>query len=278
MSERYILSNRDLRVVQAMERLLKRLVRSEVLKPAQLVSVAKVLHVLSHLPRVNENVCVAVELAYHTERSGGSSSSIWRLSVGSDLLDLSVGGWDCSDAVGTDSHTTMSWTVQPGERPEFNGSWDDDWMQNCDDGGVGVYAEDFRGCSVSIEDDDNDLLYELEPPEGDNVDPDPWIEVYRDGEAIKLTLSEWHAAIRQFEESGWEPAENIETYSSPGISIGAEDGAGMQKAGDLMWRFIDRTPVLAESIGLNIELFISLVRFAGRGQFNVRKVGEEESE
>jgi hypothetical protein len=170
----------------------------------------------------------------------------------------------------------MTWSAQPGERPESDGSWDENWMQKGEGAETPIYSDDFRNCSVSIEDDDNDLLYESESIEAVDTDPDPWLEVYREGERIKLTQSEWRAAIHQFEESGWEPSENAEVYSTPGITISADEGVGMQEAGDLLWRLIDRTPMLAESIGLNIDLFISLTKFAGRGQFSVRDAADKD--
>ena len=124
MRERYIFRKRDQQVVQAVERLLKRLVRSSVLEAAQLVSVAKVLHVLSRLPRATENVCVTVGLAFRVQQEGCSSSSNWQFSVGSDWLNLSVGGSEYTEGVGSDSFTTMSWSAQPGERADYDGSWD----------------------------------------------------------------------------------------------------------------------------------------------------------
>lgn len=270
MSERYIFRKRDQQVVQAVERLLKQLVRSEVLEAAKLVSVAKVLHVLSRLPRVTENVCVSVELAFRVEQAGCSSSSIWQFSVGSDWLNLSVGGSEYTEGVGSDSFTTMTWSAQPGERTDYDGSWDESWMQQDEGSETAVHSENFRGCSISVDDDDNELLFAEES--NDEEEPDPWLELSREDEKVKLKLSEWRAAIREFKESGWEPAEDFEKYGTPGITVSAEDGAGMRKAGDLTWRLVDQTPVLIQSFALDFDLFLSLMRFVGRGQFSVKEV------
>ena len=53
-SSRYELDGFDLSIVSAAKNLLTKLTQPNVLHPAQLVSVAKVLHVFSRLPRVSE--------------------------------------------------------------------------------------------------------------------------------------------------------------------------------------------------------------------------------
>ena len=276
MSHRYIFGKRDQQIIRAVERLLKRVVRSGVLEASRLVSVAKVLHVLSRLPRATGSVCVTIELAFRTKQEDCSSASSWRFSVGSDWLNLSVGGSEYTEAVGSDSFTTMTWSAQPGKRTDYDGSWDESWMEQGEDSEEPVHADDFRSCSVSIEDDDNELLYDSDSSEED--DPAPWLELCREGEMIKLTASEWRAAIREFKESGWEASEDLDEYSTPGIAIGAEDGAAMQEAGYSFWRMIDSTPVLAQSVGLDIDLFLSLTKFVGRGQFSVREAGDQGEE
>lgn len=268
MSERYILPKRDLQVVRAVERLLKRLVRSGVLDPAQLVSVAKVLHVLSRLPCATESVCVTVELAWRTEQEGSSSSSTWQFSVGSDWLDLSIGGSEYTGSVGSDSFTTMSWSAQPGVRPARDGGWDESWMEEDEDTDAPVHSEEFRGCSISVDDDDNELLRDDDSSEGEH--PDAWLEVCREGEKIKLTLKEWRAALVAFKESGWDAGEDLDVYTETGIAIGREDGLAMQEAGYSLWRMIDQNAVLAQSVGLDIDLFFRLTEFVGKGAFSVR--------
>jgi hypothetical protein len=243
-----------------------------VLEPAQLVSVAKVLHVLSRLPRATKSVCVTIELSWQIEQAGGFSSSGWQFSVGSDWLTLSIGGSDYNESVGSDSFTTMSWSAQPGERTDYDGSWDDSWMKQDEYSDTPVHSEDFRDCSISVDDDDNELLFHSDSSE-EEEDPDIPLELCRQGEKINLSLKEWSAAILAFKESGWEPGGDLDVYSTPGIGIGSEDGLAMQEAGNELWRMIDQNPALAESVGLDIDLFFSLTRFVGRGQFSVRESG-----
>jgi hypothetical protein len=272
MSERYPLRKRDERVIRAVERLLKQLACSGVLEPAQLVSAAKVLHVLSRLPRTTENVCVTIELSWQVKQEGCGSTSSWQFSVGSDWLNLSTGGSEYTEGVGSDSFTTMSWSARLGERTDYDGSWDDSWMQRDDQSSdTPVHSEDFRGCSISVDDDDNDLLFDSESSEEE--EPDISLELCRQGEKINLSLNEWRAAILAFKQSGWEAGGDLDVYSTPGIAIGNEDGLAMHEAGNDLWRMIDQNPALAQSVGLDMDLFFSLTQFVGKGQFSVRKSG-----
>lgn len=162
MNESYRLNKADQQVLAAIDRLLKRLAVSKAIRPAQLVSVAKVLHVLSRLPRVAEGVCVTIEISYQIKQEGCGSSSVWHLFVGEDSMALSCGGSEYTDAVGSDSFTTMSWTARPGERTDYDGSWDDSWMERDDEGysDPALNAEDLSDCTISIDDDDNPLLFD----------------------------------------------------------------------------------------------------------------------
>jgi hypothetical protein len=67
----------------------------------------------------------------------------------------------------------------------------------------------------------------------------------------------------------------LDVYSTPGIAIGNEDGLAMQEAGKDLWRTIDQKPALAQalaqSVGLDIDLFFSLTQFVGKRQFSVQK-------
>jgi hypothetical protein len=162
MNESYRLNKADMQVIAAIGRLLKRLAASESIGPAQLVSVAKVLHVLSRLPRVTEGVCVTIEISYQIKQEGCGSSLVWHLFVGEDSMALSCGGSEYTEGVGSDSFTTMTWEAQPGERTDYDGSWDETWMEReCEDySDNSLFVSNFRDCAISIDDDDNPLLFE----------------------------------------------------------------------------------------------------------------------
>ncbi len=280
MSKPYRLKDRDREVLAAVERLLKRLARSEAIQPAQLVSVAKVLHVLSRLPQVTEDVCVTIELAYRTNYEHSSSSSVWQFSVGSDWLELSCGGSEYTDAVGSDSYTTMTWSAHPGARTDYDGSWDDSWMdrESAEDDGTPSGSSDALHCSITIDDDDNSLLFESAEAGGDGEDAesDPEIEIYRRGEKIELTRNEWRAALGLFEDMGWEPSMALDRYLEPPAFIKNEDGKAMEEGGRQFWIMIDQNAVLAQSLELDLDLFLNLVRFAGHGAFIIGKPGAYE--
>ena len=58
MSEQYKFDDHDRKVIEALQTLLWKLMTAKVLHPAQLISVAKVLHALWHLPRPTKGVSV----------------------------------------------------------------------------------------------------------------------------------------------------------------------------------------------------------------------------
>jgi hypothetical protein len=171
----------------------------------------------------------------------------------------------------SDSFTTMTWEAQPGERADYDGSWDESWMERDDEfTDPPVHSEDFCGCSISIDDDDNEFLFDSESSE-EEADPDIPLELRRQDEKINLSLKEWRSAILAFKESGWDAKGDLDVYSTPGISIGNEDGIEMQEAGYSLWRLIDQNPTLAQSVGLDINLFFLLTQFVGKGQFSIRE-------
>lgn len=278
MSSPYRLSKADKQVIAAIESLLKQLSRAEDIKPAEMVSVAKVLHVLSRLPRVTEGVSVTIEISYRVNREGGSSSSIWHFFAGEDLLALSCGGFEYTDGVGSDTFTTMSWEAHPGERTEYDGSWDDAWMERDNDGNSDPSADSSvtGNRTISVEDDDNPLLFEPEPGE-EEADSGTGLELYRRGEMIDLASEEWRAALGTFEDWGWEPEAGLDRYSTPLAFVKHDEGKAMQEAGHLLRNEIDKYAVLAQTLDLDIDLFFQLTQFVGRGAFIVGKPGAFEN-
>lgn len=77
MSELYKFDGHDLKVVEAIQTLLWKLMTAKVLPPAKLISDAKVLHVLWHLPRSTKGISVTINIGYRVQQqegiSGGSS-------------------------------------------------------------------------------------------------------------------------------------------------------------------------------------------------------------
>jgi len=69
----------------------------------------------------------------------------------------------------------MIWSARPGERAEYDGSWDDLWMERDGDPDSNPAPfQDLGRCEISIDDDDNPLLSESEDVSsgGDEAGPE----------------------------------------------------------------------------------------------------------
>jgi hypothetical protein len=166
MSELYSLDNTDQNVVLAAELLLRKLAASRTIRPAQLVTVAKLQHVLSVLPQVTNGVIASVSIANQMQFNTLSTTFIWQLSVEEDRISVSCGYNEYDPAIGGDYCETMRWSARQGKRTEYNDLWDERWMVP----DLGYYPDndidiDFASgeYSVTVEDDDNPRL---EPDEG----------------------------------------------------------------------------------------------------------------
>jgi len=128
MSERYRLNNDDLDILKAVRLLLRNMTELGVIRPAQLVTVAKLLHVLWAAPQVCESVSASVSISSRIKYQESSGSSSWEFSANEGCLSLSTGGTEYDPAVGSDSYSTMEWSIRPSEASDYNGIWDERWM------------------------------------------------------------------------------------------------------------------------------------------------------
>ena len=164
MIEQYRFNDHDRKVIEALQTLLWKLMTAKVLPPAKLISVAKVLHVLWHLPRPTKGVSVTINTSYRIQQQEGiSGGSSLTLSVEADLLNLECGESSYEAGCGSEAWTTMFWSASLGERTDNDGSWDESWLGE-------PYFEkttnnDLSECTISIEDDDNNLLSDDESQE-----------------------------------------------------------------------------------------------------------------
>lgn len=168
MTQQYRFDNNDRKVVTALQTLLWKLITAKVLTPAKLISVAKVLHVLWHLPRPTNGVSVTIEVGYRVQQQEGvSGGSSLTLSVEPDLLNLECGESSYEEGCGSEAWTTMSWSASLGESTDNDGSWDESWLGEpyFDQTTINNLAE----CTISIEDDENDLLSDNESDEEEVV-------------------------------------------------------------------------------------------------------------
>jgi len=155
MPQKYRFNSEDEAVMIEVNGLVRRLIYSGSLQPAQIVSVAKVLHVLSNLPSVNEDVSVTVELTAKREGKGRFKS--FRLSVSNELH------LECATR---DGLMTMEWHAYPGRYTEHDEYWEAEWLSHFywSDEPLALNLDD---CEITVEDEDNPLLFQ---PSQDDCD------------------------------------------------------------------------------------------------------------
>jgi hypothetical protein len=157
MIGQYRFNDHDRKVIEALQTLLWKLMTAKVLPPAKLISVAKVLHVLWHLPRPTKGVSVTINIGYRVQQQEGvSGGSSLTLSVDPELLNLDCGESSYEAGCGSEAWTTMSWSASLGEQTDNDESWDESWL------GEPYFDKstnnDLSECTISVEDDDNHLL------------------------------------------------------------------------------------------------------------------------
>lgn len=162
MPERYDLSAQDRHLLKAAAILLKKVAAVETLRPAELVSVAKLLHVLSVVPRVTPDLAVAVQVTGPRREFGEIETwHYWQVEVEGELLSISSGGHFYQPSTGGDSFTTMTWAAVPDSPTDF-----DDYrgtlqmvpdVQSFQDGVAGIHFISGE-YEIEITDSDNALL------------------------------------------------------------------------------------------------------------------------
>jgi len=117
----YCFDEKDLALVASADLLLRKVIRAACVRPAHLVSVAKVLHVWSRLPRSTTNeMDVTVSVVSPRRRFGEIETYHWlEVHVEGDQLSIGSGGHFYRLSTGGDSFTTMSWSALPGENSDF---------------------------------------------------------------------------------------------------------------------------------------------------------------
>ncbi len=157
MTEQYRFDDHDRKVIEAVQTLLWKIMVAKLLPPAKLISVAKVLHALWHLPRPTKGISVTINIGYRVQQQEGiSGASSLAFSVEPDLLNLECSESSYEEGYGSESWTTMLWSASPGKRTSNDGSWNEGWLREpyFDQSTIVDLAE----CTISIEDEDNDLL------------------------------------------------------------------------------------------------------------------------
>ena len=163
--ELYILDGRDRALLAAASALLGK-IAGATLQMAEMVSVAKLLHIISRLPRVSSSVEVSVSVTTPKRHFGEIETFYWwEIAVEENRLSISGGGHFFRPSTGGDTFTTMTWAAVPDEVSDYLDYRDNlaivPDVQSFPDA---VESMDFgsRGYKVEITDPDNPLLEDLE--------------------------------------------------------------------------------------------------------------------
>ena len=160
----YVLGPHDEEIVAAAVLLLEKVIRSPLTKPAQIVSVAKVLHVFRRLPRVSTGITVSVGLIGPRRRFDDHEIfHCWDVNVEELALEVTSTGHFHRASTGGDSFTIMTWNASPGWDPDFSDYLAHQWMVD-DAKPFGQEVQDINlsepGYSLELTDDQNQLLEE----------------------------------------------------------------------------------------------------------------------
>ncbi len=129
MSGNYKLKSEDSLILDTAERLIRKAAAPGMAGPEQLVTLAKLLHVLQTLPEVTESVAASVSISCRLQGNiGGSSTHSWSFSVRDQCLSLSTSCSEYHPEVGPEYNKLMQWSILPGKASRFNDVWDEFWM------------------------------------------------------------------------------------------------------------------------------------------------------
>lgn len=158
----YKFDGRDLTLLASAAVLLKKVANADILRPAQLVSVAKLQHVLSVLPQVTPDLEVTVSVVGPRRLFGEIETwHYWEIGIEQERLSISSGGHLYQPSTGGDSFTSMSWIAAPGEIAELEDYRAELWMvpdvQSFPKGVAGIEFSP-GACRIEITDAENALL------------------------------------------------------------------------------------------------------------------------
>ena len=163
-TDTYMLRAQDKPVLGTAVALLRKTIASPHLEPAQLVSVAKLLHVYTRLPRTSEDIEVTLMVKGPTRTFGTHRIyHVWNIGVMGQQLEVVGNGYFWRPETGGDSFTSFSWEAEPGWEPHYSDYLDtlglvDDaqtFQQHVD--GVDLSEAEYE---FGVDDDANPLLGE----------------------------------------------------------------------------------------------------------------------
>ena len=164
--ETYCLSERDRAVVAVAIELLEKVTRAPFTRPAEMVSVAKALHLLKRVTRVTDaEMALRIHLKGPTRLFGEHEiNHWWKVEINSPLIQIYSGGHFYRESTGGDSFTSFQWSAEPGEEPEYSNYLET--LRIVDDAQpfyLEVAGLDLNepGFALEVEDQDNPFLEEM---------------------------------------------------------------------------------------------------------------------
>lgn len=184
MEGRYQPTEGDYEMVAAARLLLEKVTLGKLARPAELVTVAKLMHALDRFPEPIGGVAATITITGPRRRHGDVEIyHWWRVSLQYAELVIESGGYYYRPPTGGDSFTTVHWVSQPGELTSREDYLQELWMvpgilpferavRALDVGANGVQldAEDADNPLLADESDDDDEEYD-EPDEDEAEAP-----------------------------------------------------------------------------------------------------------
>jgi hypothetical protein len=171
MRERYRFDEKDRTLLAAAAVLLNKVANAETLRPAELVSVAKLQHVFSILPRVTHDLEVTASVVGPRRKCGEIETwHYWDIGIEREQISILSGGHFYRPSSGGDSFTTMSWIAAPEDSAQLEDYRGTLWMVP----DVQSFPEAVEGIEfasgayrIEITDSENSLLEEDEDTDED---------------------------------------------------------------------------------------------------------------
>jgi hypothetical protein len=162
MSQSYSFTARDSELLWSATLLLRKVMASGKVRPAQMVTLAKLQHVLSVLPRVTADLIASVSVSCPRRKFEDIETfHWWDFGIENGRLSITSGGHCYDPKTGGDTFTTMDWAAMPDEPTELNDYRDTLWMVpdvRSYSEGVEIIDLSVEGYTIEVLDDNNSLL------------------------------------------------------------------------------------------------------------------------
>jgi hypothetical protein len=170
----YCLNGRDQVVVAAAIQLVEKILQANFITPVEMVSMAKVLHVLKRLPKRSSAISVSTSLSGPTRVFGKRRIyHFWQVNVVEEQIEISSGGHFYRESTGGDTFTCMEWNAQPGLEAEYGDYFDQlQIVVDTQPFDKEIAAIDLAqpGYTLSVTDQDNPLLEDIADTDHDETE------------------------------------------------------------------------------------------------------------